>query len=141
MKDSSTEDIHEKLIKSWEEKNVSGLNFEQHLQLLEKAFLAVEKRAFTTLSSVTLSVVTDRVLHHGRQKYPALNDIKFENRIIDFKLFNENLKKHPPEELIQALRFILAEQLRVLGRITADILTEPLHQTLLEVTWEDRSKT
>ena len=59
------EDIHQKIVSSWEESNAKDLTPEQHLMLLEKAIVAIEERSLSTLSSITLEVVLDRILHQG----------------------------------------------------------------------------
>lgn len=130
-------DVHEKLIATWERNNATGLASDKHALLLEKAIDAIEKRALVTLSSITLMVILDRVLHQSKEKYPVLSMVTIESRNLDFKEFNRSIKEHGSEELLLALRYLLVEILRILGRITADILTVPLHKELMKVTWID----
>lgn len=134
MSDSQSNDIHSAVVMTWENKFKSGFSLEQRIRLFELALDAVEKRACTTLSSVTLLVVFDRVLHQSRDRYSVLSCISIESSSLKFtyEQTHNDLK-----ELLEALRFFLIELLRVLGRITADILTIPLHNELLKVTWTE----
>jgi hypothetical protein len=130
-------DIHLKLIKDWENTNANDLNSDQHVRLLEKAFRAIELRAGTTLSVVTLTLILDRVLHESKAKYPLLSEAFIESNRLSFEKMHNH---HKSEHLIEPIRYVLVELLTVLGRITADILTTPLHKELLKVTWNHSEK-
>lgn len=128
-------DIHDKIVAELEGRH-EKLSPEERVLLLQKVILAVELRASVTLSQVTMLVVLDRVLRQSLEKFPVLSSVTSSN-LINFK----NLDTHKnPEELSTALRFLLLELLRVIGRITADILTTPLHQELIKVTLSDQEK-
>lgn len=129
--------IYAKLVQDWEDKNASGLTLAQRVILLEKAVHVIEQRTLMTLSSFTLEVILDRVLHQSNEKFPVLSDVKLNNKRLSFHELLHMEKNHKPEELVEALRFFLIELITVLGRITADILTAPLHKELLKVTWSD----
>ena len=129
-----------KLVQDWENKNTSGLPLTQRVILLEKAIHVIEQRALVTLSSITLEVILDRVLHQSVEKFPILSEVKLINKHPNFQELL-NTGNHKPEELVEALRFFLIELITVLGRITADILTAPLHKELLKVTWTDPEET
>ena len=130
-------EAHLKLIKDWENTNAIGLNSDQHVRLLEKAIRAIELRAGTTLSVVTLTLILDRVLHESKEKYPLLSEAFIETNRLSFeKIYNH----HKSEHLLEPVRYVLVELLTVLGRITADILTTPLHKELLKVTWNHSEK-
>lgn len=130
------EDKHSMLVEDWTKKNASAISADQHVLLLEKALQAIEQRALMTLSNVILMVILDRVLHQGKEKFPLLSEAKLDNKnLISFDLVRTN-KNHKSEKIIEALQYLLVDLLRVLGRITAEILTAPLHQELLKVTWD-----
>ena len=74
------------------------------------------------------------------EKFPILSEVKLINKHPNFQEL-PNTGNHKPEELVEALRFFLIELITVLGRITADILTAPLHKELLKVTWTDPEET
>jgi hypothetical protein len=133
------EDKHSTLVADWSKKNASGISLDQHVLLLEKAIRAMEQRALVTLSNVILVVILDRVLHQGKEKFPLLYEIKLDPKnLVSFELLRTN-KNYKSEELIEAYQYLLVDLLRVLGRITADILTVPLHQELLKVTWDSEN--
>jgi hypothetical protein len=130
-------DGHLKLIKDWENTNAIGLNSDQHLQLLEKAIRAIELRAGSTLSVVTLTLILDRVLHESKEKFPLLSEALIESNRLSFEKMHIH---HKSEDLLEPIRYVLVELLTVLGRITADILSTPLHKELLKVTWNYTDK-
>jgi hypothetical protein len=127
-------DIHLKTVEHWLRTNAENLSSIQKVLLLEKAILAVEKRACSTLSIVTLMVVLDRILHQTREDFPILAKATLEKKSLSFKDVD---KVQNAEETIAALTFLLVELLRVLGRLTANILTMPLHIELNKVTSDD----
>jgi hypothetical protein len=130
-------DGHLKLIKDWENTNAIGLNSDQHLRLLEKAIRAIELRAGSTLSVVTLTLILDRVLHESKEKFPLLSEALIESNRLSFEKMHIH---HKSEDLLEPIRYVLVELLTVLGRITADILSTPLHKELLKVTWNYTDK-
>lgn len=129
--------LYAKLVQDWENKNASDLPLTQRVILLEKAIHVIEQRALMTLSSITLEVILDRVRHQSIEKFPLLTDVKFNNKHLNFQELLHKKKKHKEEDLVEALRYFLIEFITVLGRITADILTTPLHRELLKVKWTD----
>ena len=131
---------YSRLVQDWENKNTNDLSPIQKVILLEKAVHVIEQRALMTLSRITLEVILDRVLQQGHEKFPILSKVKLINKHLSFQWLL-NTSNHTPEELIEALRFFLIEFITVLGRITADILTAPLHKELLKVTWTDPEET
>ena len=139
MNDSPSSDVHSNFVMTWENKTNIGLSKVNRLRLFEMAIHAVEKRSCVTLSNVTLLVILDRVLHHCRDKYPVLSEVSLDTHSLNFQKL-QNLEDHKLDDFIQALRYLLIEILKVLTRITADILTIPLHDELLKVTWNEPEK-
>jgi len=127
-------DLHIKQVEAWERKNADGLSLEKQLKLFEKAFHAIEQRTLKTLSNVTFQVVLDRVLLQNTDKFPFLSEVKLEPQGLNFEVLIRNSASHNSGQLTEALRCLLVELLNVLGNITADILTEPLHKELHKVT-------
>jgi hypothetical protein len=129
-------DIYFEIVNAWEKKKANGLSPGEKASLLESALQVTIERAMQTLSGVTLMVVLDRVLHQSIDKFSILSEVKIENNKFNFIELMANEKNHGPEEILEALRYLLIELLRVLGRITADILTAPLHKELLKMAWQ-----
>jgi hypothetical protein len=123
-------DIHQKVVFSWEENNVHGLTPDEQLLLFAKAIKAIEGRTLRTLSLVTVSVILDRVIKEAKEKYPSLSAVKVEPMGLDFTGISSH-ENHERKEVLAGLRYLVAELLRVLGSITADILTDSLHKELL----------
>jgi hypothetical protein len=134
---NSQNNMHSDLIEDWEKKNIVGLTSDQHIRLIEKAIQAIEQRAGITLSVVTLTLILDRVLHESQDKFPLLSDASIESNRLSFEKMHIH---HKSEDLLEPIRYVLIELLTVLGRITADILTTPLHKELLKVTWNHSEK-
>jgi hypothetical protein len=132
-------DTHAKLAASWADKNGKGLSSGQLVQLFGKAIQAIEQRSLVTLSIVTVTVVIDRALYESKDTFPLLSEIKIESGRMNLSGLLDNSAHHEPEELRKALLHLLIELLNVLGNITADILTTPLHKVLMEVTGEPAS--
>lgn len=127
---------HKDFVNLWEEKNVQGLRAEQIIKIYGSAILAVERRCLDTLSSVTVQVVLDRVLHEGLVKFPLLSNVTIEPMGLNLSGLNQNNGNFKLEEISDALRYLLVEFLTVIGNITSEVLTVPLHKELMEVTRE-----
>lgn len=125
-------DIHLQKVTEWENQNLVGLSAWEKCELYGKSIDAIIARANKTLSAITITVIIDRVFHQNKIIFPLMNDleINFNNKILSHFVNN---KKQQHSELLQTLRCTLIEILRVLGRITADILTSPLHNELMSV--------
>ena len=136
MSDSQLSDVHSAHVMTWENQSHSNLALHKRIQLFEIAIHAIERRASKTLSGVTLLVILDRVLSQSKEKFPFLSYISVESNSLNLKS-HEQINDLDQNELIEALRYLLIELLRVLGRITADILTIPLHNELLKVSWNE----
>jgi hypothetical protein len=93
-----------------------------------------------TLSDITLFAILDRVLHQSKRKFPSLDGIEINSKVMTFTNLHYNNENDKSSDLLFALRFMLVDLLRVLGRITAEILTVPLHNELLKVTLNDSEK-
>ena len=128
-------EIHIKQVEAWESRNAKDVSEKELPKLYAKAIQAIERRSLGTLSSVTVLVVVDRVIHETKEKFPLLNRIKTVSNGIDFSALFEATDVGSVE-LQQALRELLIELLSVLGNITADVLTSPLHKELMGVTNE-----
>jgi hypothetical protein len=139
MSDSQQIDIHSIFVQTWEKDAASGLTSVQQVRLLENAIRVVERRACLTLSNITLLVILDRVLHNSKEKFPTLAEISIESNSLNFFKLH-NFENNNLVEAIDGLRYLLIELLKVLSRITADILTIPLHNELLKVTWNEPEK-
>ncbi len=125
---ASQDDIHSSVVERW--LTASAHSPLEEILLLEKAFRIIQARAGLTLSHVTLMVVLDRILQQGLEEHPILHQVTIENQVLNFTIIK---RSRPSEEASSALSFLLAELLRVLGRITADILTKTLHKELMEI--------
>ncbi len=138
--DKAAKDIHEEIVDKWLAKNNSGLTTNQLEKFMVVGIQAIQTRAQITLSDITLLAIIDRVLYQSKKKFPSLDGIEMNSKVMSFAKLNYNNENDKSLDLLSALQFILVELLRVLGRITAEILTVPLHRELLNVTWNDSEK-
>jgi hypothetical protein len=96
---------------------------------------ALWSRAVTTLGSVTLTAIAERVLYAATGRYGFLatvnprpnGDSRWKQHL------HERLTSVPRSELIEGLRYTLIEVLTVIGRLTAEILSDELHGALVAV--------
>jgi len=131
------DNAHKELISLWEKQNTKGLRNEQLMQLYASAFGAIERRCSATLSSITINVVIDRVLHLGAKKYPFFSLLTIEPSGLNFKRLIQKNENYKSEELRNGLNYFLAEFLTVIGHITSEVLSESLHKELREVIREN----
>lgn len=127
---------HKEIVHLWEEKNLQGPGPEQVIKIYGSAILAVEQRCLDTLSSVTVQVVLDRVLHEGLENYSLLSTITIGPKGLNLSGLNHKNENYKLEEITESLRYLLIEFLTVIGNITSEVLTTPLHKELMEVTHE-----
>lgn len=127
---------HALQVYAWENENGHGLSSEEIVHLFSSAIHAIEKRSLATLSSITLMVILDRALFECQEQFPILKSVHLEEKSINLAVLLEKNKNFNTENLRNALRHLLIQMLTVLGNITADILSAPLHKTLMTVTYD-----
>ena len=124
-------DMHAKQVELWEKKYLANSSVHEQLELFEKALYAIVTRANATLSKITIEVVLDRVLYQSTEKYSQLSLVEIQNGQFIVKSM-----KLADEGWLPAVRYLLIELLGVFGRLTAEILTIPLHKELMQVSSE-----
>jgi hypothetical protein len=102
------------------------------IRAFERAFRAVWRRAQLTLGDVTLVAIGDRVLHDAAEQHPILRDVRIESDGISCDELQRRAASLEMPELERAVRSVLGQFLAVLGRLTAGVLTPPLHAALLD---------
>ncbi len=103
---------------------------EQLVDAFDQAFAALWQRAHRTLGRVTLAAILGRVLDTAAERFPVLASLRVEEGA---GLVCEGLRERAAREsrsLEPALEFLLIEFLRLLGTLTAEILTPALHAVL-----------
>jgi hypothetical protein len=119
---------HALCVDAWLERSARGLAPEDLLHLFEQALNAVWIRTKTTLGEVTLTAITERVLHNASERFSLLWSLKIEPTSgILCRELKARIGTVEPAELREAVRFVLVELLTVLGNLTAQILTPALH--------------
>jgi hypothetical protein len=100
------------------------------LRAFERAFRAVWRRAQSTLGDVSLVAIGDRVLHDATEEHPLLRDVHLEVTGVSCADLERRVDDVEIPELEAAVRRVLVDLLAVLGRLTAEVLTPPLHAAL-----------
>jgi hypothetical protein len=128
---------HSACVDAWMERAAEGLPAARLVQLFERAFDALWRRAHVTLGEVTLGAIVDRVLYSASERHPILATLRLESTGLRCEELAEHAHGLPRAELAEGLRFVLTEFLTVLGNLTAEILTPALHAELSKVAEED----
>lgn len=124
------ENAHRSCVNAWMERAMKGLPPERLIQNFEQAFDSLWRRAHQTLGEVTLAAIVDRVLYNASEQYPILAPLNAGGTGTQWHELRERGPSMPEEELEDVIRFVLVEFLTVLGNLTAEILTPPLHAAL-----------
>lgn len=95
-----------------------------------RAFRLMWKRAQQTLGDVTLLAIGDRVLHDAAELHPLLEGVRLDTAGLACEELERRASTVDRVELERAVRAVLVELLAVLGRLTAGVLTPPLHAAL-----------
>jgi len=123
------EPSHAAVVDAWLERSLHGSAPANVVDVFRAAFEALWDRAATTLGSATLIAIAERVLATATAKHPFLLAVSSRsNGDSRWKqLLHDRLSSVPAPELIAGLQFALIELLTIIGRLTAEILSEELH--------------
>jgi hypothetical protein len=135
MAPTSAELSHAAVVDAWMKQVIDAADPADAVDLFRAAIEALWGRTVTTLGSVTLIAIAERVLSTATCRYSFLaavnpranGDARWKQQL------RERLTAVPRPELIEGLRFALVELLTVIGRLTAEILSPDLHAALGEV--------
>jgi len=130
------EPSHRAAVDRWVARSIGDASPIEIVGRFGAAFEALWTCAVTTLGSVTLTAIAERVLTTATGRYPFLaainprphGDARWRQHLY------ERLASVPRPELIEGLRHGLIELLTVIGRLTAEILTDELHAAMQEST-------
>jgi hypothetical protein len=132
------ESPHSLCVTAWVDRVPHDLPAVRLVEVLERGFGALWRRAYRTLGDVTLTAIADRVLHTAIGRFPAIAAVTLGGNGPEFGALRDAEPVIPPEQLRQAIQFVLLEFLTVLGNLTADVLTPGLHEELSSVAPEAR---
>jgi hypothetical protein len=123
------ENSHRACVQRWMQ-TCKGSPPEQLVEAFDRAFGALWQRAHRTLGRVTLAAILGRALDTAAERFPVLASLRVEESA---GLVCDGLRERATREgsgLEPALEFLLVEFLRLLGTLTAEILTPALHAVL-----------
>jgi hypothetical protein len=125
---------HRTVVDEWLKRSTKDLPPEKLLLLFEAALAALWVRTHTTLGEVTLTAITERVLHGASEKMPVFATLKVDpNAGILLRELRERIGSAHDAELVAGIPVVIVELLTVLGNLTAEILTPELHRDLSQV--------
>ena len=131
------ENDHRARVDAWMERAAKEAPPERLFDAFERAFGATWRRAHVTLGDVTLMAILDRVLYTAAERFPLLSPLEADATGLRSDKFRERAGSLHRDQLVEGIRFILVEFLRVLGNLTAEVLTPALHSELARVAAED----
>lgn len=121
---------HQQHVDAWVARVAAGASAHRLAQLLDDALAALWSRAVRTLGDVTLAAIADRVVHQAKRRFPVLGLVVVSVDGISCGELRRDLREGCEDELRAALRFLLVELLTVLGTLTGEVLSAPLHDEL-----------
>jgi hypothetical protein len=133
----SDETDHAAFVDAWLDGAARGQPPAVLVSVFQRATSALWQRALVTLGEVTLTAIVDRVLYTASEKYPFLSTLKIDETGIRFDEFRRGGADQDDDRLADAVLFVVAEFLTVLGRLTDEILTPALHEELSNVVLEE----
>lgn len=125
---------HAGQVELWVSQKLEGRSKDEVIEAFQKAFQRIWDKAELTLGHVTMHAIADRIVHVGREEYPWLSSLQKNQDGIDVTGLTQNASLLLDNDLRQGLTFILAEFLRVLGSLTAEIISSKLHASLMDET-------
>lgn len=96
---------------------------------------ALWDRARPVLGDVTLAAIFRRAVDTAQRRHPELNALGI--RITDRGTVEMSNQSAPRVDLTGGVTFLLVEVLRVVARLSAGALTQPLHIALADATVDD----
>jgi len=130
------ENDHRACVDAWMER-VAKDPPDQVFGAFEIAFAAMWRRARVTLGDVTITAILDRVLYTAAERFPLLSSLEMDATGLRSDKFRQGAGGLQRDQLGEGIRFILVEFLKVLGNLTAEVLTPALHSELAKVAAKD----
>lgn len=124
---------HGACVAAWLSLAAKEIAVEQLEAAFEAAFTALWRRAHQTLGDVTLTAIVDRVFYVAAEQHPLSSALDVDETGVRWDAFRQRAAAVPVEELVACVRFVLVELLTVLGKLTGEVLTPPLHAELQAV--------
>lgn len=121
---------HAACVEQWRRRLGDELDAPTLIRAFERAYHALWQRARLTLGDVTLIAIGDRVLHDAVEEHSILEGIRLDESGISCDDLQRRGSALELAALDRAVRAVLVDLLAVLGRLTAGVLTVPLHAAL-----------
>lgn len=121
---------HAACVDAWFARAAEGVPIEQLVASYEAALTALWRRAHHTLGDVTLAAIVDRVLYVAAEQHPLMSSLELGVTGVRWEAFRHRCASLHPEDIVDGVRFVLLELLTVLGKLTGEVLSAPLHAEL-----------
>ncbi|MBC7372314.1 MAG: hypothetical protein H7326_12150, partial [Bdellovibrionaceae bacterium] len=108
---SHRNEAHLSIVKQWDADNATDLQAQDLVTLYALAFHVLCERTLATLSSITVQVVIERVLHEGATHFEVLANVRTQEDGFNFSGLIENHKNYSAADIRSALQNLLSELL------------------------------
>jgi hypothetical protein len=125
-----SEKSHVACVERWFNRVAKGLPIGAFIDAAEAAFEAIFHRALQALGEITLIAIAERVVVHAADETPVLALLRIEPKGLDTRDLRDRANQVDRDHLTRGLCALLVEFLAVLERLTAGVLTEPLHEEM-----------
>ncbi|MCR4294760.1 MAG: hypothetical protein NUW21_04450, partial [Elusimicrobia bacterium] len=117
-------------VAGWMERASAGASIQESLALFEGAYNALWRRAEGAVGGVALESITELIRAKGVERYPFLAPLAAAENGLSCRSLAESAGALDEGPLREALAFMLAELLRVIGELTDEVLTPGLYGAL-----------
>jgi hypothetical protein len=124
---------HRNQVEAWLSEVVVDLTPEQLVQLFDLALTSLWNRARTTVSSVFLTAVWERVALSRSESRQLLALLQLSEDGLDFKDLHRVAPTIPENQLVETFKYAISEFIAILGDVTNEVLTPSLYEDLAEL--------
>ena len=124
---------HAEVVDEWLGPAFSTRTSMEMFAVLGVGFEVIWKRAHRTLGDVTLRAIGERVLLDAVARTPWLDGVELDDGGLQHA--SVGAAEVASAEMAEAVRRLLVDLLSVIGNLTAEVLTGPLHAELMKTKW------
>ena len=131
---------HVDRVKAWINPATKDLSSEQLVALFEQTMTALWTRARSTMSSVMMTAVLERVILDSSENHPILSLLKITDTGVDFDEFHKSGNTLSANQVLEAFQMTIVEFIAILGGLTNEVISPALYSELSKVKLEVKLK-
>lgn len=131
----SVNDEIESKVKAWIEREARVVPHEQVIPILKLGLQKVWDHARLTVSAVTLMAVSDRAVFNATKHHKFLSTLIIQKGGFSFEKFDSE-QQITQRELLEGFQVLIARFITIIGKLTADVLTNDLCQELSKISYK-----